>query len=172
MQCSVFIAMSLDGFIARTDDDISWLSRVELPGEDYGYAAFAASVDVLVMGRNTYDVAAAFTDWPYQDKRVIVLTHRELERKGSVEYCMDTPEQLVARLRAEGVKRAYIDGGSVIRQFLAAQLIDDITISIIPVVLGDGIPLFGGEREVDLILDETRSWPSGLVQLRYRVKRV
>jgi len=171
MQCSVFIAMSLDGFIATRDGDIDWLSRVELPGEDYGYAAFAGSVDVLVMGRGTYDTALRFPSWPYAGKRVIVLTHREAERRDGVELYAGTPADLVARLRAEGAKRAYIDGGAVIRQFFAAQLIDDVTLSIVPVLLGDGIRLFG-DSEVDLVLDESRSWSSGLVQLRYRVKRV
>src|SRR5689334_596669 len=101
MQCSVFIAMSLDGFIARRDGDIEWLSRVELPGEDYGYAAFAASVDVLVMGRGTYDTALGFPSWPYAGRRVIVLTHREAARRDGVELYTGTPADLVARLRAE-----------------------------------------------------------------------
>ena len=173
MQCSVFIATSLDGFIARRDGGIDWLSLVEMAGEDYGYGRFAASVDVLIMGRNTYDTALGFPAWPYTGKRVIVLTSRPFEpvhgeeaRSGA-----DLPA-LVEELAADGVGRAYVDGGNVIRQFLAAGLIDDLTLSIIPIVLGSGKPLFGElGAELVLHLESTQSWPSGLAQLRYRAKR-
>lgn len=173
MQCSVFIATSLDGFIARADGGLDWLSLVEMRDEDYGYARFAASIDALIMGRNTYDTALGFEAWPYTGKRVIVLTNRPLEprhgeeaRRGS-----DLPA-LVEELADDGVYRAYIDGGDVIRQFLAAGLVDDLTLSIVPIVLGSGKPLFGQlGAELLLQLESTQSWPSGLAQLRYRTKR-
>ncbi len=170
MQCSVFIAASLDGFIARRDGSLDWLARVELAGEDYGYAKFAGSVDALVMGRGTYDTALGFGAWPYAGKRVIVMTHRPAERREGVELFAGTAEQLCTRLAADGVRRAYVDGGAIIRQFLAAGLIDDITLSIVPVLLGDGIRLFG-DAEVNLELDSVERWSSGLAQLRYRVVR-
>lgn len=170
MQCSVFIATSLDGFIARRDGGIDWLKVVELPGEDYGYATFAASVDALVMGRGTYDVVAGFPEWAYAGKRVIVLSHRELEARPGVERFAGAPAELASKLAGEGVRRVYVDGGDVIRQFLVAGLVDDLTISVIPVLLGDGIPLFGGVS-AGLVLENVESWPSGLAQLRYRVKR-
>jgi dihydrofolate reductase len=173
MQCSVFIATSLDGFIARADGGIDWLSLVEMPGEDYGYGRFSASVDALIMGRNTYDTALGFEAWPYTGKRVIVLTNRPFPPKHGEEARSgsDLPA-LVEELAASGVTRAYVDGGNVIRQFLAAGLIDDLTLSIIPIVLGGGKPLFGElGAELLLQLESTHSWPSGLAQLRYRTKR-
>lgn len=173
MQCSVFIATSLDGYIARPDGGLDWLGIVNAPGEDYGYAAFAETVDVLVMGRCTYDVVLGFDAWPYPGKRVVVLTHRPppTSRHGEAFFAGDVRE-LVARLAAEGVQRVYVDGGSVIRELLAAGLIDDLTLSVIPIVLGDGIRLFErGIGEHGLELASTRSWPTGLVQLRYRARR-
>jgi dihydrofolate reductase len=173
MQCSVFIATSLDGFIARSDGGLDWLSLVEMAGEDYGYGRFAASVDALIMGRNTYDTALGFDAWPYTGKRVIVLTHRDIEpRHGEEPRACGDLNQLVDELANAGVHRVYIDGGNVIRQFLAAGLVDDLTLSIIPSVLGGGRPLFGElGAELVLHLESTQSWPSGLAQLRYRAKR-
>jgi len=160
---SVFIATSLDGYIARADGAIDWLSIVERPGEDYGFAAFFATVDTLVMGRGTYDVVTAFPQWPYGTKRVVVLTHRPAAPRDGVEFFSGD----LTELRLPG--RTYVDGGNVIQQFLAADRIDDLTISIIPIVLGAGIRLFaGGEGEHRLELAGSQAWDSGLVQLRYR----
>jgi dihydrofolate reductase len=172
MQCSVYIATSLDGFIARPDGALDWLSVVKRDGEDYGYAKFAATVDTLVMGRATYDVVLGFGGWPYAGKRVIVLTHRPAPGRHGAELVDSSPAELAARLEREGARRVYVDGGAVIRQFLAADLIDDLTISVIPVVLGAGIPLFGpGTPEVPIALDGVEAFPSGLVQVRYRARR-
>lgn len=169
MQCSAFIATSLDGFIARPDGGLDWLGRVSRDGEDYGYQRFADTVDVLVTGRGTYDVMAGFDVWPYAGKRVIVLTHRPVESRHGEEFFAGSVEELARRLAAEGARRVYVDGGAAIRQFLAAGLLDDLTISVIPVVLGDGIPLFGGGvPERGLVLEGTEAYPTGLVQLRYR----
>lgn len=169
-RCSVFIATSLDGYIARTDGSLDWLDVVARPGEDYGFQAFFDSVDALVMGRNTYDTVAPWDDWPYQGTPVTVLTHRPAEAREGVTFLADTPEQVVARLARSGARRLYVDGGEVIRQFLAAGLIDDLTLSLIPILLGDGIPLFGPERaQRALVLEDARSWPSGLCRLRYRL---
>ena len=160
---SVFIATSLDGYIARADGGIDWLSVVEKPGEDYGFAAFFATVDTLVMGRGTYDVVRAFPEWPYGDKRVVVLTNRPAEPRHGETFFAGK----VTDLALEG--RVYVDGGNVIGQFLAADLVDDMTISIIPIVLGSGIRLFaGGEGEHRLALEGHQAWDTGLVQLRYR----
>jgi len=160
---SVFIATSLDGYIARADHGLDWLSIVEQPGEDYGFAAFFATVETLVMGRRTYDVVRAFPAWPYGTKRVVVLTHRPAEPREGVELFSGD----IRDLTLPG--RTYIDGGDVIRQFLAADRIDDLTLSILPIILGGGIRLFsGGEREHRLRLEGHQAWDSGLVQLRYR----
>lgn len=173
MQCSVFIAISVDGLIARPDHGLDWLARVERPGEDYGYAAFAASVDTLVVGRRTYDVVAGFDDWPYAGKRVIVLTRRPLPARHGEEAFAGPVAALVDQLASGGARRVYVDGGQVIQQFLAAGLLDDLTLSVIPVVLGAGIRLFGDAGpERGLVLDGVQAFPSGLVQLRYRAERV
>jgi dihydrofolate reductase len=168
-RCSVFIATSLDGFIARRDGSIDWLSIVQTPGEDYGYARFFADVDALVMGRGTYDTVRGFPSWPYGGKRCVVLTHDPPSPVHGEQFHTGSPVPLLEQLHAEGVRRVYVDGGAVIRQFLAADLIDDITLSIIPVLLGDGIRLFddGGPGK-RLRLEASQAFPSGLVQLRYQ----
>src|SRR4051812_6693833 len=147
-RCSVFIAVSLDGCIARADGTIDWLSVVERPGEDYGYQRFVDSIGALVIGRRTYETARGFGAWPYADKRCVVLTHRALDHDApaGVEAHAGDPAPLLARLAADGITRVYVDGGDVIRQLLGAGLIDDLTLSIVPVVLGDGVRLW--------------SWPS------------
>jgi dihydrofolate reductase len=168
MQCSMFIATSLDGLIARSDGRLDWLSLVERPGEDYGYGRFHASVDTIIVGRSTYGVALGFPSWPYQGKRCIVLTHANLDSSHGEEFHSGPVESLVQRLSLSGAKRAYVDGGAVIRQFLEAGLITDMTISVIPIVLGDGIPLFGKVgKDLPLKLVASRSFESGLVQLEY-----
>lgn len=170
MQCSVYIASSLDGFIARRDGSLDWLGVVQLAGEDYGYSKFVATVDTLVIGRGTYDVVLGFGAWPYEGKRVVVLTHRPGESRHGEEFFAGPVSDVAAQLAREGAQRVYVDGGVVVQQFLAAKLIDDLTISVIPVLLGDGIPLFA-KSEASLELAGVESWSSGLVQLRYRVRR-
>lgn len=168
-RCSVFIATSADGFIARTDGRLDWLSIVERAGEDYGYASFWATIDALVIGRKTYETALGFDAWPYAGKRCIVLTHGSPTPKHGEEVYAGPLPALLERLGAEGVKRVYVDGGSVIRQFLAEGLLDDLTISLVPILLGEGVPLFGKTgRDVRLELVKTRAFESGLVQLEYR----
>ncbi len=167
-RCSVFIATSLDGFIARQDGTFDFLSIVESPGEDYGFAEFFGSVDVLVVGRHTYETALAFPEWPYAGKRCIVLTHRETPSVHGEHFFAGAAAALVEQLALGGAQRLYVDGGAVIRDFLVADLIDDLTLSIVPVLLGSGIALFGAEvPEQRLTLETSRSYPSGLVQLRY-----
>ncbi len=165
-RCSVFIATSVDGFIARENGAIDWLSIVERPDEDYGYAKFFASVDTLVLGKKTYETALGFEAWPYGGKRVVVMTHQKLVAKHDEEFFAGDPKALVARL-AES-KRIYVDGGSVIRQFLAAKLVTDLTLSIVPVLLGSGVRLFDGlpsDARLDLL--SAREFESGLVQVHY-----
>jgi dihydrofolate reductase len=165
----VFIATSLDGFIARRDGGIDWLSLVEAPGEDYGYARFFTDVDALIMGRRTYDTARGFPSWPYGGKRCVVLTHNPPEARHGEVFHAGPALPLLEQLHAQGVRRVYVDGGAVIRQFLRDDLIDDMTLSIVPVLLGDGIPLFeGGGPERRLRLEASQAFPSGLVQIRYR----
>jgi dihydrofolate reductase len=166
MKCSVYIGTSLDGFIARPDGTLDFLDVAQVDKVEYGYKAFYASLDAIVIGRGTYDFVCALPDWPYAGKRVIVMTHRPVPPRGGEELVSTTPRELAARLERDGANRVYIDGGVVIRQFLDADLIDDITISVMPVLIGAGIPLFGGPS-AKLALVGTQSWPTGVVQLRY-----
>lgn len=170
---SVFLASSLDGFIARVDGAIDWLAVVERPNEDYGIKAFYDSVDTIVMGRKTYDVGLGFEPWPYAKMRCVVVTSdtKRTPRHGE-EFYSGELSPLFERLGAEGAKHIYVDGGIVIAQALRAGLVDDITVSVIPIVLGEGTPLapkLGADVGLELV--EHRAFESGLVQLKYRVKR-
>lgn len=167
-RCSVFIATSLDGYIARRDGTFDFLSIVERPDEDYGFADFFATIDALVIGRNTYETALAFPEWPYAGKRCIVLTHRETASVHGEQFFAGAPAALVDQLGLAGAQRLYVDGGAVIRQFLADGLIDDLTISVVPMLLGQGVALFGAEvPEQRLSLETSKAYESGLVQLHY-----
>jgi dihydrofolate reductase len=171
-RCSVYIATSLDGFIARSNGGIDWLSIVERPGEDYGFKDFFDSVDTMVMGRKTYETALGFDAWHYAGKRVVVLTHSPQAPRHGEEFFSGDLTELVERLGAERSERVYVDGGAVIAQFLGAQLIDDVTLSVIPILLGEGVPLAPRVgHDVRLQLAEHRAFESGLVQLTYRVTR-
>lgn len=171
-RCSVYIATSLDGFIARENGTIDWLKIVESAGEDYGYKKFFATVDALVLGRKTYDTVLEFGTWPYEQKRCVVVTSdtSRTSRYGE-EFFSGELSVLLGRLGIDGVKRVYLDGGTVIGQALRANLVDDLTISVIPIVLGAGTPLAPKlGRDVALQLVGHRAFASGLVQLDYIVK--
>jgi len=164
---AVFIAVSLDGFIARADGALDWLDPFH--GEDHGYGAFFAGVDALVIGRGTYDTVVGFPEWPYGEKRVIVCTSRAAEPRHGEELWSGPPRALAERLEREGVRRVYLDGGALIRSFLREGLVDELTIDVVPIILGSGRPLFASVLpEMPLRLVETKSYPSGLVQIRYQ----
>ncbi|HEY0665315.1 MAG TPA: dihydrofolate reductase family protein [Gallionella sp.] len=172
---SVFIATSLDGYIARADGGLDWLDRANAtitPGEDCGYRAFIDSVDVLVMGRLSYEKVLSFDTWPYGDKRVIVLSSAALAIPDSlgktVSASAETPQALLAGLSAGGAKHLYVDGGVTIQRFLRAGLVDEITITTIPVLLGQGRPLFGWlDADIWLKHKSTVTYPFGFVQSTY-----
>ena len=172
---SVYIATSLDGFIAREDGAIDWLMQANTavpPGEDCGYAAFMSTVDVLIMGRNSYEQVAGFEPWPYEGKRVVVLTSRDINfRKGpdiQLEASSESPHELLKRLGSEGFKHAYVDGGKVIQSFLSNGLIDKFTITTIPVLIGVGRPLFGSlPSDVKLRLVHSKAYEFGFTQTTY-----
>jgi dihydrofolate reductase len=169
-RCSVFIATSVDGYIARRDGSIDWLASVEREGEDYGYKKFVDTVDTIVLGRNTYDFISREPSWPFAGKRVVVLTHRPAAARHGEAFFSGKPEALLEQLGKKGARSIYVDGGNAVRGFLAAGLIDHLTISVVPLVLGSGIPLFGeGVAENALVLEESRAFSTGLMQLRYRV---
>ena len=171
MKASVFIATSLDGFIARPNGDLDWLPPGG--GEEHGYEAFMATVDALVIGRKTYETVLGFDTWPYGEKPVVVLSTRPLAPAPSgavVEHMAGPPVELVSQLAARGVRHVYVDGGITIQRFLQAGLIQRLIITRIPVLLGDGIPLFGPlPRDIVLQHVGTRQYASGLVQSEYAV---
>jgi dihydrofolate reductase len=176
MKASVYIATSLDGFIARENGGIDWLESTQVASgnEDYGYKAFMESVDVLVMGRNTFELVLTFGEWPYGDKPVVVLSSRGVtipdRLPKTVEGMTGTPLQVAQQLAARGWAHAYIDGGKTIQAFLNAGLIQEMIVTRIPILIGRGIPLFGPTTaDVPLEHVETRSYPTGVVQSRYRV---
>ncbi len=170
MAVRVFIACSLDGFIAGPGDDLSWLPP---PGDDdHGYGAFMAGVGAILMGRKTYDVAAGFDGpWPYGDVPVLVATSRPLSPKAdTVTAVRDPIAALVARARAlAGDKDVYLDGGNLIRQALDAGLLDTLTVTLVPVILGAGSPLFAGAKLHVLERLDVRASSHGLVQVQYRL---
>src|SRR5437870_7604025 len=172
MTASVFIGTSVDGFIARTNGDLDFLP--EGGGEPHGYDEFIASVDAIVIGRKTFETVLAFPSWPYGDKRVVVLSTRALDfsalRGAVVEQMAGPPAEIVARLAATGSHHLYVDGGITIQGFLRAGLVQRLVITRVPVLIGEGIPLFGSlPRDVRLRHVATRHYPSGLVQSEYQV---
>lgn len=172
MLATVFVGVSVDGFIARPDGGLDWLPADG--GEPHGYTELMATVDALVIGRATFETVLGFSEWPYGDKRVIVLSSRPLDlaalRDRPVEQMGGEPAEIVARLEARGVGHIYVDGGITIQRFLRAGLIQRLIVTRVPVLIGQGIPLFG-PLDADLRLRHvrTRDFPSGLVQSEYLI---
>ena len=171
----VFIATSLDGFIARPDGSLDWLMAIAAEGEDHGFDAMMASVDGLIMGRGTFEQVLTFGEWPYA-KPVVVLSRSMSESdipdelSGKVTLSALAPRDLMASLDSDGWKRAYVDGGKVIQSFLADGLIADMIVTRAPVLIGEGLPLFGAiPKDIPLRHIETRSFASGLISSRYEV---
>ena len=171
----VFIATSLDGFVARSDHSLDWLTSIDTGGEDMGYADFMASVDGLVMGRGSFETVLSFPEWPY-DKPVVVMS-RSLDEEAvpaalreRVRLSRATPPALMAALHEEGWRRAYVDGGRLVQSFLRAGLIEELTLTTAPVLLGSGLRLFG-ELDAELQLETlgSRRFGCGMVQTRYRL---
>ncbi len=171
----VFIAASLDGFIARSDGDLDWLMKFDTDGEDHGFDAMLASVEGLIMGRGTFEKVLSLGEWPYT-KPVIVLS-RSLKQsdlpdhlRGKVRLSDAAPKILMEQLDGEGWKRAYVDGGKVIQSFLREGLIADMLVTRVPVLIGEGLPLFGAvPQDISLRHLETKAFPSGLVSSKYRI---
>ncbi len=169
---SVFIGTSVDGFIARPNGDLDFLPADG--GEPHGYIEFMASVDALVIGRKTFETVLAFPAWPYGNKRVVVLSSRLLDlsavRDGIVEQMAGPPAEVVAKLAASGAHHLYIDGGITIQGFLRAGLVQRLIITRVPVLIGEGIPLFGAlPHDLRLHHVATQHYPSGLVKTEYHV---
>ena len=170
MAVSVFVGTSVDGFIARPNGDLDWLPAGG--GEPHGYNEFVATVDAIVIGRKTFEKVLTFGTWPYGDKRVVVLSSRPVDLSaavgGVVEQMAGTPAEIVAQLAARGAHHLYVDGGITIQGFLRAGLVQRLIITRVPVLIGDGIPLFGAlPGDLRLRHVATRHYPSGLVQSEY-----
>ena len=186
IKCSVFIATSLDGYIARSDGSIDWLNTANAvvpPGEDCGYKAFMSTVDTLVMGRNTFEQVLTFGEWPYGDTPVVVMSHHASplppNSPQTVMSSQEAPTDLVARLRAQGKRHlyidggitVYIDGGITVQSFLLERLVDELTITVVPILLGTGKPLFGPLRSnICLLHVATQVYEFGFVQHKYRAR--
>jgi dihydrofolate reductase len=170
----VFVGTSLDGFIARENGDFDWLTAAGDALGETGYDEFFASVDAMVLGRATFDTVSAFPEWPYDGKRVLVLSRSllnsgvELSRPDLTVHA--TLGDVIDVLRAEGRRRVYVDGGRTIQSFLRAGLIREITITRAPVLLGSGIPLFGPlAGDVHLRHVGSRDLGAGYTQSSYEV---
>ena len=172
MTASVFIGTSVDGFIARPNDDLDFLPPGG--GEPHGYNEFIASVDAIVIGRKTFEKVLTLGPWPYGKKRVVVLSSRPIDLSaavgGVVEQMSGSPAEIVSQLAASGAHHLYIDGGITIQRFLRAGLIQRLIITRVPVLIGEGVPLFGSlPHDIRLRHVMTRHFPSGLVQSEYHI---
>ena len=175
MKATVYIATSVDGFIARENGSVDWLPTGEgLGSDDYGYQDFINSVDALVMGRNTYELVLSFGSWPYGDKPVFVLSSKHLEIPESISNTVSvmsaSPSEIVQRLADQGYEHLYIDGGKTIQGFINEGLIQKLIITKVPILIGSGIPLFGAlPHDIRLHHLETLQFDNGLVQSKYEI---
>jgi dihydrofolate reductase len=178
MRTIVYLGISLDGFIARPDGGLDWLEH-DACGDDYGFAAYLESIDALVMGRTTFEMLLSFgVDWPYGDRPMLVLSRTAgptlvpEELRDRVVVHAGPPEVALALLAEQGADRVYVDGGALVRSFLAEGLIDELTLSRLPIVIGEGVAPFGPlPHDVRLRHVSTQAFASGVVQSRYEVIR-
>lgn len=171
----LYISMSLDGFLATNNDDLSWLSVVEKEGEDYGYVAFNKTVDTYIVGRVTYETVLKLTGGtfpPAEHHKCYVITRQEKESENGVTFYNGAIEELINRLKSENGKNIYCDGGGqIVKLLMKKNLIDEYRVSVIPIILGDGKRLFkGGTPMINLKALPCKQYESGLVQLRYKKK--
>ena len=173
----VYLAMSLDGFIAREDGSVDWLNEASAnaEGEDLGIEAFWSSIDVMVMGRGSFETLMKIDVWPYPFPVVVLsrsMTDGDIPEKlgGKVRLSALAPGPVMEELAAEGHERVYVDGGQLVQSFLAEGLVSELTLTIIPVLLGSGLRCFPAlEKDMDLKLLGSKSFASGLVQSTYGV---
>lgn len=170
LEACIFVGLSVDGFIARPDDDLSWLtSRGEAAG-DAGFTPFMESIDALLMGRRTYEAIADLTEWPYLGRPVHVLSRTlDADADPRIRVHPNFNDALQA-LTDAGYKRVYVDGGQTVRLFLSAGLITEMTLSHVPVLIGQGAALFG-PLPADISLEHVRTdvLNGGMVQTKYLV---
>ncbi len=165
-----YVASSLDGYIATADGGVEWLGAYQSAAEDYGYAQFYATVQVLVMGRQTYEQVQGFGRWPYEGKPVTVFSHHPLRIPfPDASSSSAAPAEVLADFESRGIRRVWlVGGGELAGSFRREGLITEYLVTLIPVLLGAGVPLFAppGPQE-QLALAESRSFSNGVIQLRY-----
>lgn len=169
----LYIATSLDGYIAKPNDDLSFLSIVEQEGEDYGYADFIKTVDTIILGRKTYDwIMAHVPEYSHPDRKTFVITRTARPDIGNTRFYTGNLRDLVLQLKSENGKNIFIDGGAeIVHELLKENLIDEFIISIIPILVGSGTRLFNdGRPEQKLKLISTKKFDKGLAQLHYITK--
>jgi dihydrofolate reductase len=160
----------MDGYIARPDGDISWLSTVESKGEDYGYSKFIETIDTVIMGRKTYHKVLTFAgEFPHKGRKCYIITRSKRSPMDNMEFYNGDIAALVKKIRSKEGKHIFLDGGAqLVNSYMKLDMIDEYIISIVPRFLGAGISLFPtGRPEVPLKLESAKSYPSGLVQLHY-----
>lgn len=170
-QVILYIAMSLDGYIAKPQDDLSFLSIVEKEGEDYGYSNFMSTVDTVILGRKTYDwVMKQVGDFPHANKNAFIITKTARPTINKTVFYSGDLTALVKKLKSEKGKHIFCDGGAeIVNEFLKNDLLDEIIISIIPILVGNGIRLFNeGRPEQYLMLANVKTFDTGLTQLHYK----
>jgi dihydrofolate reductase len=167
----LFIAMSLDGYIAKPGDDLSFLSIVSEEGQDYGYSAFVDTIDTVIMGRKTYDwVMTQVPEFPHAQLNSYIITRCSKESKGDIKFYSGDLKELITGLKSKPGKDIFVDGGAeIVNELMKGDLIDEYVISIIPIMLGEGVRLFkSGRPEQMLKFISTKSFDKGLVQLHYK----
>ncbi|MEB2787345.1 dihydrofolate reductase family protein [Algoriphagus persicinus] len=170
----LYIAASLDGYIAKPGDNLDFLQLVEMPREDYGYSQFNKQIDTIILGKRTYDwVMEQVGEFPHQGKETYVLTRQKRDPIGTVTFFSGDLAELISTLKSKSGKRIFVDGGAqTVHRFLKDGLLDEIIISFIPILLGEGIRLFKeGFPEQNLTLIESKNYPSGLIQVHYQIKK-
>lgn len=170
-QVILYIAMSLDGYIAKPNDDLSFLSIVEKEGEDYGYADFVSTVDTVILGRKTYDwVMKQVGEFPHAEKNAYIITRTSRPTTGNTTFYSGDLTELVRKLKGEKGKNIFCDGGAeIVNELLKNDLLDEIIISVIPILVGSGTRLFKDNRpEQKLKLVNVKTFDTGLTQLHYK----
>jgi dihydrofolate reductase len=170
----LYIACTLDGYIAKPNDDLGFLNIVQREGEDYGYLDFVSTVDTVIVGRRTYDwVVGQGYDFPHADKESYVITRKERPKLGNITFYNGNLKTLVTSLKSKSGKNIFCDGGAeIVHQLLKEKLFDELILSVVPILVGCGTRLFkDGRPEQELFLASVKNYETGLVQVHYKVKQ-
>ncbi|TQV74092.1 dihydrofolate reductase [Aliikangiella marina] len=172
MKVTYYVAASLDGFIAKADGDVSWLEQLGIPMEDTGYDVFFSSVDGLIMGRKTYQLINTFGDWPYGSKPVWVCSHQSVNASPGINLQDEnTPQLAFEAAEAKGISHLWcVGGGNLASSLIEIEKLSNIYLSLMPIILGDGINLFSQLNNAQSIrLKQQNTHPSGMIQLEYQI---